>query len=187
MDDRVCFGRDVGGSGANGAEDGRSKDRRVGSNLPTRIWVENGPRFEGAELAHVESTLKMEFLLNLVWTVLAVLMVCAWLRLGSRTDADRRMQFVALAVLLLILFPVVSVTDDLQAVQNPAETDRCERRSHLDAPTHPTFAAGAALPSAEFSGLRFYTRRMTIPSVRSRRVAARPEFAPVTNRPPPAA
>jgi hypothetical protein len=42
--------------------------------------------------------------------------------------ATRRTQMVALAVLILILFPVISVTDDLQAIQNPAEVDSCLRR-----------------------------------------------------------
>ena len=42
----------------------------------------------------------------------------------------------ALAALLLILFPVISVTDDFWAVHNPAETDRGVCRDHSSACEH---------------------------------------------------
>ena len=73
----------------------------------------------------------MELVLNLAWAFLASIMVGLWLRLAVRTGVNLRMQFVALAVLLLILFPVISVTDDLQVAQNPAEADCLVRRDHV--------------------------------------------------------
>src|ERR1035438_6715069 len=94
----------------------------------------------------VESALRMELVLNLAWVLLAALMFCLWLRFAPRTDVDRRMQFVALAVLLLILFPVISVTDDLQAMQNPAEADCLLRRDHACSTAYSIFPALADLP-----------------------------------------
>lgn len=129
----------------------------------------------------------MELLLNLVWALLAALMIGSWRRFSSRTGANRRNQLVALAVLLLILFPVISVTDDLQAVQNPAETDCCQRRSYLHAPVHPTLAAAANLPPAEFSGLHFLIQQMAVEDLDLPRVKARPELGSTWNRPPPTA
>jgi hypothetical protein len=129
----------------------------------------------------------MELLLNFAWVLLAALMVCAWLRFASRTTTDRRMQLVALALLLLILFPVISVTDDLQAVQNPAETDCCQRRSHLHAPVCPAFGTAATLPLPEFSGLQSFLQRISVPGRATPQVVARPELTPVSNRPPPVA
>jgi len=138
-------------------------------------------------MADVESALRMELLLNLAWTLLASLMIGVWLRRAPRVGVEKRHQFVALAVLLLILFPVISVTDDLQALQNPAETDCCQRRSYLHAPVHPMFAGAATLPPSEFAGPRFSMQRMSIPGRVGPRVVARPELAPISSRPPPTA
>jgi len=85
----------------------------------------------------------MELVLNFAWVLLAAFMLSLWLQLAPCAHGDRRMQLVALAVLLLILFPVISVTDDLQAMQNPAETDCCQRRSHACAAPHSLFPAPA--------------------------------------------
>ena len=123
----------------------------------------------------VESALRMELFLNLAWVALAALMFCLWLRFASHTGPDRRIenrraQFVALAVLLLILFPVISVTDDLQALQNPAETDTCQRRNHIVSNAHSIFPTRIAAPG-----------RLPAP------VIDHPALAPIQNRPPPAA
>lgn len=129
----------------------------------------------------------MELLLNLAWTTLAALMIGAWLRCAPRTGADKRKQLIALAALLLILFPVISVTDDLVAVQNVAETDSCQRRNSLIGSVHLPVATIASLPDSAFSGLQFSVERMAIAGLGSPRVEARPELAPIANRPPPEA
>jgi hypothetical protein len=134
----------------------------------------------------------MELLLNLAWALLAALMLCLWLRFAQRTGTerrmqDRRMQFVALALLLLILFPVISVTDDLQAIQNPAETDSCQRRDHIVASPHSIFPAGAALPLPVFAELSFGILRIAAPGSLRAPVVDHPALAPIQNRPPPAA
>src|SRR5579863_7791331 len=98
----------------------------------------------------VESGVRMELILNLAWALSAIGIVCLWLRFGHHANAGRRTQIVALAVLILILFPVISVTDDLQAVQNPAEVDACLRRCHVIANPHCIFPAVAALPLPDF-------------------------------------
>ena len=135
----------------------------------------------------VESTLRMELVLNLAWVLLATLMFCLWLRIASRTGGGRRMQFVALAVLLLILFPVISVTDDLQAVQNPAETDSCQRRDHGYAAPHAISSPVAALPLPAFTELSFGFLRVAAPGSFATPVIDHPALHPIQNRPPPAA
>lgn len=134
----------------------------------------------------------METVLNLVWALLAALMFGLWLRLAPRTGPSQRVdspriQFAALAVLILLLFPVISVTDDLQAVQNPAETDSCQRRDHVCVTPHSIFPAVAALPLTAFSGLSFVYIRMEAPSRLIAPVVANLALASVQNRPPPAA
>lgn len=135
----------------------------------------------------VESALRMELVLNLAWVLLATVMVSLWLRCSPRAGADKRMQLVALAVLLLILFPVISVTDDLLAVQNPAETDSCQRRVHGYSVPHSTLASVASLPLPAFSELSFGDQRAAAPGTMPKLVFDDPALHPIENRPPPAA
>ncbi len=129
----------------------------------------------------------MELVLNLAWCLLATLMFCLWLRCASRTCDNRRMQFVALAVLLLILFPVISVTDDLQALQNPAETDSCQRRDHCYAAPHSVYSPVAALPLPGFAELSFGVAGAAVTGGFATPVIDHAALHPIQNRPPPAA
>lgn len=139
----------------------------------------------------------MELVLNLVWVVLATLMCWQWMRLAppaaknrrmqGQRDDSRGMQLVALAVLLLIMFPVISVTDDLQAMQNPAETDSCLRRSQTVAAVHSVLSAVTALPLPAYAGIAFGYLRMTIPGSLPAPLVDHPALASIQNRPPPVA
>lgn len=129
----------------------------------------------------------MEILLNLAWAALALLIVGLWLRIGDRTGANRRRQIVAIVVLIAILFPVISVSDDLMAVQKASEQDGSQRRVHLAPPGAHTILPFAAVVSvlvldAGFGSVRFpSTRNLPLPSVEH------PELASIENRPPPSA
>jgi hypothetical protein len=129
----------------------------------------------------------VELVLNLVGALVAVGLIGLWLRIGSRsTDrtSHRATQIVALLLLIVILFPVISVTDDLMAAQNPAETDSVQRRN-LEASVLHTAVLSAALPIDAFRApdpqvvwrSRTRTRRVSAPQA--------PALAPVENRPPP--
>ena len=54
----------------------------------------------------------MEIILNLAWIFLAAVIMWLWLRYAPCEGASRRTQVAALAMLIVILFPVISVTDD---------------------------------------------------------------------------
>jgi hypothetical protein len=129
----------------------------------------------------------MEIFLNFAWVLLAAWMVVLWLRYGPRTGEDRRMQLVALAVLVLILLPVISVTDDLMALQNPAEADCCLRRDQLAASPHFIFPAPAALPQSFAADLVQYSRHIAAPGEIPAPHAYEPALASIQNRPPPSA
>jgi len=62
----------------------------------------------------------MELTLNLGWALVTMWMLCAWVRTSPRRATDRRIQMVALAVVILILLPAISMTGDLAAAQTPA-------------------------------------------------------------------
>jgi hypothetical protein len=129
----------------------------------------------------------MEIFLNLAWALSAVVFFSIWLRHSCHVGTDRRTQLVALAVLVLILFPVISVTDDLQAMQNPAEADCCLRRDHVVSNAHSLLPAVAALPPPAFAELPFGFLQLTAQGSLASPVVDRYALAPIQNRPPPAA
>jgi hypothetical protein len=74
----------------------------------------------------------MELLLNLAWLLLAL--PAYWLWRGSRTvAASRRFTslqcLLALGCMLVILFPVISATDDLLAMRSEMEESPASKRS----------------------------------------------------------
>lgn len=129
----------------------------------------------------------MESLLNLFWALLSLLIVCLWFRFGARDENRSSSSFVALFMLILILFPVISVSDDLWSLQNPAETDTCQRRDPLALCPHSIFPAAPALPALAFalpqSGFEFIAMAPQSPAP----AIALPTLDAIQNRPPPAA
>ncbi len=134
----------------------------------------------------VESTLEVELTLNLGWAAVAGWMLWAWLHLGPRTTLGRRAQFVALAVVILILLPAISITDDLMAAQNPAEVDCSVRRDHDGASPHSMAPLAAVLPLPASTGLSIAIVRMAAPSSLFAPFMKPPALASIENRPPPA-
>jgi hypothetical protein len=128
----------------------------------------------------------MEILLNLVWVLLAIVIVRLWLRDVPREGASRRTQIAALAMLILILFPVISVTDDLQAAQNLAEDDTYLRRDPTVSP-HSTFPAVAMLPRSTFTEFSFVYLWIKAPGHLPALTVHNPALTAIHNRPPPAA
>jgi hypothetical protein len=131
----------------------------------------------------------MELALNLSWFLLALAMVYLWLRQAPRNATQRRAQMIALGVLVIILLPAISMTDDLMAAQNPAEVDSTVRRDHdhLGAHPHAIFPATAALPPSVFAGMPVAHPYQMLTGLAPAPVFASPALAPIQNRPPPAA
>jgi hypothetical protein len=129
----------------------------------------------------------MELVLNLGWVLLATLLFCVWLRSASPTSANRRLQLISLAILILILFPVVSVTDDLQTAQYPAIVDTSQRRDHVCSIPHSIFPAVVALPPPVFAGICYGILRTAAPASLPAPLGDYPALAPIQIRPPPAA
>jgi hypothetical protein len=128
----------------------------------------------------------VETFLNLAWVALAIAMIFSWLRLGNEDRTGRRRQMVALAVLIAVLLPVISVSDDLMEIQNPAETDSCQRRDHhMQAMAHPVPHPDYVAPLATFDGSSFTLPRgfarasMVLPAV------DHPDGPATHSRPPP--
>jgi hypothetical protein len=129
----------------------------------------------------------MELFLNFAWAVLAIVIICLWLKIERRDHADLRLPFIALVMLIVILFPVISVSDDLQSLQNPAETDTCQRRDYLAPCPHCIFPAIAVLHEPDFAGLTLGFQRFTAPLNLPPLVIDNPALDAIQSRPPPTA
>jgi hypothetical protein len=128
----------------------------------------------------------MELALNLAWLLLAVAMIYAWLRQAPRAAPSHRVQMVALGLLLIILLPAISMTDDLIAAQNPAEVDCCLRRDHDYSHAHANFPVVPALPALAFAGVPLGNPQLAAPGILPAPVFDPPTLIRVLNRPPPA-
>jgi len=128
----------------------------------------------------------MELLLNLAWLVIAGVIMYLWLRGECHESPDRRGQFIAVVMLIAILFPVISVSDDLLAIQNGTEADNYLRRDHRDISyTHPVHPMPAILAAVHSAGLGFGCLRLMAPGLVLIEKTARPQLAGIWNRPPP--
>jgi hypothetical protein len=90
-------------------------------------------------------------------------------------------------MLIVILFPVISVTDDLGASLNPAELDCCARRHHAVSSSHSVFPVAAMLPPPAFAEFSFGILRFAAPDNRPAPLVKIPALASIQNRPPPVA
>ncbi|HYA23235.1 MAG TPA: hypothetical protein VEF05_03690 [Terriglobales bacterium] len=93
----------------------------------------------------------MELLLNILWLALAVPAVWIWRRKPAQASSPRRFvhwrPYVLLGCALILLFPVVSATDDLHAMRPEMEESNASKRvlkqaggAKTSAWTHPTGA-----------------------------------------------
>ena len=127
----------------------------------------------------------MEIFLNLVWAALALAGAAYWSRTERRKGAEQRSPLIALTMVVVILFPVISVSDDLWSIHNPAETDTTQRRIHVVSNSSPNVSASAALPEHAFQSLRFELLRADLPRCRSIRTFPSQMTSATENRPPP--
>ena len=76
----------------------------------------------------------MELALNVVWLVVAAaLMLCCGTHALSFAERHRRITaLVALAFLIWFLFPIISITDDLNATPSIVETTAVKKASHFN-------------------------------------------------------
>jgi hypothetical protein len=96
----------------------------------------------------------MEIILNLAWAAFSLVLIGLWMRTTASNPVSRRTQILSLAVVVLLLLPVISLSDDLMAMQGPAETDSGLRRAYHPDEAHPSVVpASLALPEGFFAAL----------------------------------
>lgn len=129
----------------------------------------------------------MELVLNLEWTVMATAICWLWVRHARCDGPGRSVQLVSLALVLVTMFAVIGMYDDMAMAQNPAET-RCFQREddsgmHAHIPFYPVVASTPALAAElRVNTFRFVVRgSLIVPTVTV------PALSSIQNRPPPAA
>lgn len=129
----------------------------------------------------------MELFLNLAWAALAIVLVCAWMH--TEDGSGRRRRIVALAALIAILLPVISISDDLLAIQNAVETDTCQRRQQItpDGGQPLSSQFPAALPATMHQGITVANLGFAPPPAEFVPEFDHPGLPRIQNRPPPAA
>lgn len=127
----------------------------------------------------------METFLNLAWAFLALLSGLLWLLYEQRRGTQQLQSMIALGILLVILFPVISVSDDLWSIQNPAEADSCLRRTSPG--THPVLLSPPPLLVSPLSPFAPEHGHLLLPTKSSSSLYATPALNSIENRPPPRA
>jgi hypothetical protein len=128
----------------------------------------------------------VELFLNIAWALLAMASVGLWVRYGRKERAQWYLPLIALAVLIVLLFPVISVSDDLYAIQNPAESDSWCRRHDTHA-SSPLLLTTAALPETMYSGVPLGSARCGVLCQQKEQPADSGMDDSFQNRPPPQA
>ncbi len=86
----------------------------------------------------------MELFLNLAWIVLSAALILGYVAFARSVLRSRRWTIVvALMLLILVLLPAISMTDDLATINNPAETDHMFRRHEAPLNLHIDIAVAA--------------------------------------------
>jgi hypothetical protein len=129
----------------------------------------------------------MELALNLGWTAVATTMCWLWVRHAQREGRRHWVQFVSLALVLVIMFAVITVYDDMAMAQSPAET-RCFQReddlgAHEHAQLHPIVESiPTPVEEPSFNAFCFAVLGgLSVPTEKA------PPLFSIQNRPPPAA
>jgi hypothetical protein len=128
----------------------------------------------------------MEIVLNVAWAICSLGLILYWARTSASNPVPRGRQIFALAMVVLLLLPVISLSDDLMAMQGPAETDSCLRRVLQTSDAHPSVVPTSfALPEEIVAALSFSCPLQEIPQDSTPAIPASFLIRALDSRPPP--
>jgi hypothetical protein len=122
----------------------------------------------------------VELFFNLLWLALSSLILSFWLLRRNRWADDSlrsgvAVQLIAVALLIVVLLPVVSLTDDLQACTMPAESEHLSRRG--DFQTIADFSLHAVSVMIAGSDAGALTRETTPPCAQPNHISCKISLA----------
>ena len=128
----------------------------------------------------------MELALNLEWMAMAAAMCWLWVHHARREGHRRWAQIIALGLVFVMMFVVITMYDDMTMAQKPAEIRCFQREDKSGARAHiPVHFVVASIPT-DAAGLPFnmsYSAVLGGPLVSHVRISA---LSCIQNRPPPA-
>jgi hypothetical protein len=140
-------------------------------------------------MTEIELDQTMELVLNFAWLLMCIVLIALWQHYGHKKPVhgatSRTIQLVALGVVLLILFPVISVSDDLMMAQSPAETVSCVHKCCNCGHHHHQMPTQAALPELTRTQTAVEYTSLVLMSKSLDRATQNPALRRVENRPPP--
>ena len=128
----------------------------------------------------------MESVLNLEWLAVAVAMCWLWMRHARREGPERSTQLVSLALVLITMFTVIAMYDDMAMAQYPAEARCFQREDDFGAHSHTQFHPVMVWTPTLVAELPFNGLGFAVPGSPDAPVVKVPVFSSLQNRPPPA-
>ena len=129
----------------------------------------------------------MVWVLNLGWVGLATLMCWLWVRHARREGPGLQVQFIALALVLGMMFVVISIYDDMAMAQSPVETSCFAREDFSGARAHAMLHPVANFTQPLFSAPPFEAFYLGVMGNHPAPALRSPALGSIQNRPPPAA
>lgn len=136
----------------------------------------------------------MELVCNLAWLTVAIVLWGSWFARGRGATRGSLLptiavQLIALCALTAILLPAISITDDLQASNNPAEVERSTaKRDQLLSFCHAPHGAAGTIALMVPSLRPFLLRTLSIlPTISAVPAQGTAHLIALWSRPPPAA
>jgi hypothetical protein len=135
----------------------------------------------------------VELLLNSLWLSVSVALVLFWVRATFRGETEVNWTaVVAIVLLMALLLPIISITDDLIASDSPTESEHVVRRGEMPllhlTPDAATLPEMALLTALLFLGYAVLLARLSRFTLRFSPRVPMEGFARIAGvRPPPAA
>jgi len=127
----------------------------------------------------------VEIVLNLAWALCSAGLIAYWWRYRAANTQPMRMQVFALSMAVLLLLPVISLSDDLASMQGASETDGSVRRILHENHAHLTTPAFMALPKGVTASITFPGWIRECVSLNTPSSVAMRISQALSNRPPP--
>jgi len=137
----------------------------------------------------------VELFLNVVWVVVSLLLFVHWTRTAKRTSArEIARAMVALLLVVVILLPIISATDDMVSMAGFLEGEHSEHSEHVIRRGELILDLNAVTPisltlfAVLFVDLEFLRRLLTRIVSRSKAIKVSESFVSIIGiRPPPMA
>ncbi|MFZ0820747.1 MAG: hypothetical protein WAM91_11810 [Candidatus Acidiferrales bacterium] len=104
----------------------------------------------------------VEALLNLAWLVIAIATICVFRGVWRKRKATTLLEWVALGTFLFLLFPVISLTDDLHPELVLAEASTSKKHFLISSARGPATQSHASGPAGSHPAV-FWSCRCPVP------------------------